>query len=73
MIKTMTFACVHFSVAFTITYLLTGSLVLGGLIALVEPMVNTIAYFFHEKVWEGIYKRRALRQETGQESRFLAI
>lgn len=63
MIKTMTFACVHFSVAFTITYLLTGSLVLGGLIALVEPMVNTVAYFFHEKAWDRINKRRARQQQ----------
>lgn len=62
MAKTMTFACVHFTVAFTITYLLTGSWVLGGLIALVEPMVNTVAYFLHEKAWERIHKRRAERQ-----------
>ena len=62
MIKTMTFACVHFSVAFTVTYLLTGSWVLGGLIALVEPMINTVAYFFHEKAWERIDRRRDKRQ-----------
>ena len=62
MIKTMTFACVHFSVAFAVTYLLTGSWVLGGLIALVEPMVNTVAYFFHEKAWERIRQHRARRQ-----------
>lgn len=62
MIKTMTFACVHFSVAFTVTYLLTSSWVLGGLIALVEPMVNTVAYFLHEKAWERIGQRRAKRQ-----------
>ncbi|RUO18882.1 DUF2061 domain-containing protein [Aliidiomarina haloalkalitolerans] len=49
--KTMTFAVVHFTVAFTVTYLLTGSWVLGGLIALIEPAVNTVAYFFHEKAW----------------------
>lgn len=49
--KTLTFAVIHFSVAFTVTWLLTGSLVLGGLIALIEPAVNTVAYFFHEKAW----------------------
>lgn len=62
MIKTMTFACVHFVVAFTVTFLLTGSWVLGGLIALVEPLINTVAYFFHEKAWERIGQRRARRQ-----------
>lgn len=50
--KTFTFAVVHFAVAFTVTYLLTGSWVLGGLIALIEPAVNTVAYFFHEKAWD---------------------
>lgn len=64
MIKTMTFACVHFSVAFVVTYLLTGSWVLGGLIALIEPMVNTVAYFFHEKAWDWAGRRRARRQRS---------
>jgi uncharacterized membrane protein len=49
--KTLTFAAVHFIVAFTVAYLLTGSFLVGGLIALVEPMCNTVAYYFHEKVW----------------------
>jgi len=48
--KTLTFAAVHFTVAFTVAYLLTGSFLVGGLIALVEPMCNTVAYYFHEKV-----------------------
>jgi len=52
MTKTMTFAAVHFSVAFTVAWLLTGDIVIGGALALIEPMVNTVAYFFHEKVWE---------------------
>ena len=51
MLKTATFALVHFTVAFCVAYLLSGDLLVGGLIALVEPMVNTVAYFFHEKAW----------------------
>lgn len=50
--KTFTFAVMHMSVAFAVVYLLTGSLALGGAVALIEPAVNTVAYFFHEKVWE---------------------
>ena len=49
--KTFTFAIVHFMVAFSVTYALTGSWVLGGLVALIEPALNTIAYFFHERAW----------------------
>ncbi|GAB2925798.1 DUF2061 domain-containing protein [Rheinheimera gaetbuli] len=52
MTKTLTFAIMHFSIAFTVTYLITGSLMLGGLIAIVEPAVNTLGYVVHEKVWQ---------------------
>ncbi|WP_104203420.1 DUF2061 domain-containing protein [Billgrantia saliphila] len=57
--KTATFAVVHFCVAFGVTYLLTGSWVLGGMIALIEPSVNTVAYFLHEKVWGYVDRRHA--------------
>ncbi|RUO20956.1 hypothetical protein CWE08_07595 [Aliidiomarina iranensis] len=50
--KTFTFAIVHFFVAFSVTWIITGSFVLGGLVALIEPSVNTVAYFFHEKAWQ---------------------
>lgn len=51
MTKTLTFAILHFCVAFTVTYLLTGSVIVGGAVALVEPAVNTVVFYFHEKVW----------------------
>jgi uncharacterized membrane protein len=57
MIKTMSFATVHFTVAFTVAYLMSGSILIGGAIALVEPMVNTIAYHFHEQVWDRLDRR----------------
>ncbi|MCR9187810.1 MAG: DUF2061 domain-containing protein [Alteromonadaceae bacterium] len=31
--------------------MLTGDLLIGSLIAMVEPAINTVAYFFHEKIW----------------------
>lgn len=52
MIKTMSFAAVHFSVAFTVVWMMTGDWRLGGMTALVEPCVNTLAYHFHEKLWK---------------------
>ena len=54
MTKTASFAVVHFTVAFGVGYAMTGSVLVGGAIALVEPAVNTVAYFIHEKVWERI-------------------
>jgi uncharacterized membrane protein len=50
--KTLSFAAIHFSVAFSIGYIMTGSVAVGGAIALVEPACNTVAYFFHEKFWQ---------------------
>ena len=50
--KTMTFAIMHFVVAFSVTYLFTGSIAVGGAVALIEPAINTIAFYFHERVWE---------------------
>lgn len=54
MTKTLSFAIVHFFVAFTVAYALTGSLAIGGTIALIEPALNTVAYFFHEKAWDAV-------------------
>jgi len=49
--KTITFAITHFFVAFSVAYLLTGDVLIGSLIAMVEPAINTVAYFIHEKIW----------------------
>ncbi len=51
MTKTITFAITHFTVAFSVAYLLTGNIGISSTLALVEPAVNTVAYFFHEKAW----------------------
>ncbi len=51
MTKTLTFAIMHFSVAFAVVWLMTGSWMVGGAVALVEPAINSVAYFFHEQAW----------------------
>ncbi|MCO5761010.1 MAG: DUF2061 domain-containing protein [Chromatiaceae bacterium] len=58
MIKTLSFALVHMMVAFSVVYAMTGSFLAGGLVALVEPACNTVAYHLHEKVWTFIRRRR---------------
>lgn len=60
LMKTMTYLAVHLTVAFTVGYLLTGSLEIAGLITLIEPCANAVAFFFHEKLW----KRRLSRKST---------
>ncbi len=51
MAKTGSFAVLHFSVAFSVAYLLTGDWLVGGMMALIEPMINTVAFYFHEQAW----------------------
>lgn len=59
MTKTLSFAAVHFCVAFMVGFLMTGSVWVGGALALVEPACNTVAFHFHEKVWKRIEQRRS--------------
>lgn len=58
MLKTITFTIMHIGVAFTIVYLMTGNVMVGGAVALVEPLCNSVAYFFHERIWERIRRNR---------------
>ena len=51
MTKTITFAACHFTVAFSVAYLLTGDIGVSSILALVEPACNTVAYYFHERAW----------------------
>ena len=50
--KTLSFAAVHFTVAFSLGYLLTGSVLVGGAMALLEPTLNTVAFYWHERAWD---------------------
>lgn len=61
LVKTLSFASLHFSVGFGVTYLLTGSLAISTGVALIEPAVNTVVFFFHEKAWRVLGRRLALR------------
>jgi len=58
LVKTVTFAVLHFSVGFTVTYLLTGSVAISTGVALIEPAVNTVVFFFHEKAWRSLAARK---------------
>ena len=49
--KTITYLVLHLIIGFSVAYLFTGSVLLASGIALVEPLANAIAFFFHEKAW----------------------
>ncbi len=50
--KTFSFLALHLIVGFTVAYLFTGSWMIAGGLALVEPLVNAVVFFFHERAWE---------------------
>jgi len=54
LLKTASFATLHFAVAFGVAYALTGSVAVATGIGLIEPLVNTVAFFFHEQFWKRI-------------------
>lgn len=58
MLKTLSFTLMHFSIAFTVAYLLTGDVLVGGLVAMVEPAVNTVGYIIHEQLWQRLQQRQ---------------
>ena len=64
MAKTATFAVVHFSVAFTVGYAVTGSILVGSALALIEPAVNTVAFYFHELGWQKFEAHKATLTEA---------
>lgn len=51
LVMTLTYLTVHLTVAFSIAYILTGSVEIAGAITLIEPCINAVAFFFHERAW----------------------
>jgi uncharacterized membrane protein len=53
-LKTLSFATLHFGVAFTVAYALTGSVAIATGIGLIEPLANTVAFYLHERAWRRV-------------------
>jgi len=53
-LKTLTYSAMHFAVAITVAFALTGSWHAALAIGMIEPLVQTVAYTLHERVWERI-------------------
>jgi len=60
LIKTFTYLTIHLTIGFSVAYVLTGSVALAGGIAIIEPCINAVAFFFHEKAWKRAGARRKL-------------
>ncbi len=61
LMKTASFAVLHFAVAFCVAYALTGSLTIAGGIGLLEPIANTVAFLLHERTWRRLAPQARVR------------
>lgn len=50
--KTASYYVLHISVAALVAYAVTGDLVAAITLSLLEPTVQAIVFFFHEKAWQ---------------------
>lgn len=49
----------HMAVAFGVTYGFTGSLAVGGVAAVVEPICNVLILPLHDRAWRNIRRKLA--------------
>ncbi|MEH6693864.1 MAG: DUF2061 domain-containing protein [Hyphomonas sp.] len=52
LIKTLTYSLMHLCVAVTVAFVLTRDWRIALGVGVIEPMVQTVAYTFHEKAWK---------------------
>lgn len=62
--KTLSYAVMHMTLAITVAYILSGSWDVALAIGLIEPCVQTIAFFFHEKAWHRAQSKQADHHDT---------
>jgi uncharacterized membrane protein len=51
LLKTCTYSLMHLTVAVTVAYALTRDWRIALGVGVIEPMVQTVAYTFHERLW----------------------
>lgn len=58
--RTVSQVVTHMVIGFAVTYAVTGSVVFGGLVILIEPVINVLLVPMHARAWAGV--RRKLRR-----------
>jgi uncharacterized membrane protein len=62
LMKTGSYYVIHVCVAALVAYAVTGNLIASLTLSLLEPTVQAVAYFFHEKAWARSLRRKAAAQ-----------
>ena len=58
--KTLSYYIMHITVAMLVAYIITGNFWMALTLSLVEPTVQAVAFFFHEKVWIAKDRKNAI-------------
>lgn len=61
--KTVTYGVMHFAVAVSVAFALTGDWRLALAVGVLEPLVQTVFFTLHDRLWARIERRRAERRE----------
>jgi uncharacterized membrane protein len=61
-VKTVTYGVMHFAVAVAVAYALTQDIRTALAIGNIEPLVQTVFFTVHDRIWSRIEQRRAGRQ-----------
>jgi uncharacterized membrane protein len=62
--KTGSYYVMHIVVAAAVAYAVTGNLWVAITLSLLEPTVQAIAYFFHEKAWTAADRKAEAKQQA---------
>ncbi len=60
-LKTLTYGLMHFAVAVAVAFALTGSWRIALAIGVIEPVVQTVFFTIHDRIWSRIEARRAAK------------
>lgn len=63
-LKTLTYASMHLTVAVVVAYVLTRDWRVALAVGLVEPMVQTVTFNIHERLWSRADKRARDREQA---------
>jgi uncharacterized membrane protein len=60
-LKTLTYGVMHFTVAVAVAYALTRDIGIALAIGIIEPLVQTVFFTAHDRIWSRIEARKARR------------
>ena len=64
--KTFSYYIMHITIAMLVGYFVTGNIWMALTLSLLEPTIQAIAFFFHEKIWEAKPSKNTKQQQYSQ-------